>query len=68
MSNQHELEQTTTVPIRLRFAAALLSLATSPHRNTEHSVHQWSPPPPCGALHLYLSQHARLTTTYMSRR
>ena len=46
MSNQHELEQTTTVPIRLRFAAALLSLATSPHRDTQHSLHQWSPPHP----------------------
>ena len=66
MSNQHELEQTTTVPIRLRFAAALLSLATSPHRNTQ------PPPvvatPPVRPFHLYLSQHARLTTTYMSRR
>ena len=71
MSNQHELEQTTTVPIRLRFAAALLSLATSPHRNTQHSLQPASTsgrhPTPCG-LHLYLSQHARLTTTYMSRR
>ena len=68
MSNQHELEQTTTVPIRLRFAAALLSLATSPHRNTQHSLHQWSPPPPVRPFHLYLSQHARLTTIPMSRR
>ena len=45
-------------------AAALLSLATSPHRNTQHSLHQWSPPPPVRPFHLYLSQHARLTTTY----
>jgi hypothetical protein len=43
MSNQHELEQTTTVPIRRRVA---LSGHLSPHRNTQHSLHQWSPPPP----------------------
>ena len=55
MSNQHELEQTITVPIRRRVA---LSLATSPHRNTQHSLHPWSPPPRA-AFHLYLSQHAR---------
>ena len=58
MSNQHELEQTTTVPIRLRFAAALLSLATSPHRNTQHSLHPQPPPvvatPPRAAFPLVL--------------
>ena len=65
MSNQHELEQTTTVPIRLRFAAALLSLATSPHRNTQHSLHPWSPPHPVRPFPLVLvSTRPRLTTTY----
>ena len=43
MSNQHELEQTTTVPIRRR--VALSGHLSAP----EHSLHQWSPaPPPCG--------------------
>ena len=58
MSNQHELEQTTTVPIRRR--VALSGHLSAP----EHSLHQWSPAPPVRPSHLYLSQHARLTTTY----
>ena len=61
MSNQHELEQTITVPIRRRVA---LSLATSPHRNTQHSLHPWSPPPPCGIPLVLLSTRPRLTTIY----
>ena len=40
MSNQHELEQTTTVPIRRR--VALSGHLSAP----EYSLHQWSPPHP----------------------
>ena len=60
MSNQHELEQTTTVPIRRR--VALSGHLSAPEHTTQ------PPPvvatPPRAAFHLYLSQHARLTTTY----
>ena len=60
MSNQHELEQTTTVPIRRR--VALSGHLSAPEHTTQ------PPPvvatPPVRPFHLYLSQHARLTTTY----
>ena len=58
MSNQHELEQTTTVPIRRR--VALSGHLSAPEHTASTSGRH---PTPCG-LHLYLSQHAWLTTTY----